>query len=57
MDEAKVAQLEARIAELEARLNKWALNGLRLADQRSVITGPSATNGEAITFARSDHTH
>lgn len=57
MDEAKIAELEARIEVLEARLNRWALHGLSLADQRSVVLSPTGTNGTAITLARSDHSH
>jgi len=57
MDEAKVQELEERIAALEARINAWALNGLSIADQRSVLLASGGNNGTAITFARSNHSH
>lgn len=57
MDETKIAELEQRIADLEARMNKWALNGLSIADIRNVLLTSGGTNGTAPTFARSNHTH
>mgnify|MGYP006919728318 CR=1 FL=1 len=50
-------QLQRRVEELEARINRWAINGLSIADQRKAFLAPTGTNGDAPMFARSNHSH